>query len=249
MEVFECKVCKYGTNVRCNFDKHLITEKHKKNNLIAPKMPDMAPKSSEIVTECLTCIYCNKNFTHKPSMHRHMNHRCKKNIQLNIIKQKDEIIKMQQKLLSQRPNHTTINNTTNNTVNIQNIVAYKDTDTSHLTRKDYAFCVKQPDGVRHLIEKIHFNPMKPENQNLTITNLTDKYMMIYDGTQWKKVLKDELNKIYNQKENLLEEWVEQDPVLREKFYQYIKNERKDVYLHRIEDIKLMMYNQKPLAIV
>ncbi len=102
-------------------------------------MPDMAPKSAEIAPECLTCIYCNKKFTHKPSMHRH---RCKKNIQLNIIKQKDEIIKMQQKLLSQRPNHTTINNTTNNTVNIQNIVAYKDTDT----------------------EKIHFNPMKPESK-------------------------------------------------------------------------------------
>jgi hypothetical protein len=38
-------------------------------------------------------------------------------------------------------------------------------------------------------------------------------MMIYDGSQWKKVLKDEL-KIYNQKESLLEEWIEQDPVLR-----------------------------------
>jgi uncharacterized protein YydD (DUF2326 family) len=118
-----------------------------------------------------------------------------------------------------------------------------------LTTKDYAFCVKQPDGVKRLIEKIHFNPMKPENKNLCITNLKDKYMSIYDGSQWNTVLKEELDKIYNHKEALLEEWVEQDPELREKFYQYIKNERKDVHLHRIEDIKLMMYNQKPVAIV
>jgi hypothetical protein len=48
---------------------------------------------------------------------------------------------------------------------------------------------------------------------------------------------------------LLEEWVEQDPVLREKFYEYIKNERKDVHLQRIEDIKLMMYNQKPVVMI
>lgn len=74
-------------------------------------------------------------------------------------------------------------------------------------------------------------------------------MMVYDGSKWKKVLKAELNKIYNQKEALLEEWVEQDPTLKEKFYEYIKTERKDVYLERIEAIKLMMYNQKPVAIV
>jgi hypothetical protein len=180
-----------------------------------------------------------------------MNHRCKKNKQLNLIKQQQKTIEIQQQLLAQRPQTINNNNTTNNTVNIQNnyILPYKDTDTSHLTTKDYAFCVKQPDGVKRLIEKIHFNPMKPENQNLTITNLTDKYMMVYDGSQWKKVMKSELNKIYNQKESLLEEWVEQDPTLREKFYEYIKTERKDVQLQRIEDIKLMMYNQKPVAIV
>jgi hypothetical protein len=176
----------------------------------------------------------------------------KKNNEKLVVKHielQQQTIELQQKLLTQRPTHT--NNTTNNTVNIQNnyILPYKDTDTSHLTTKDYAFCVKQPDGVKRLIEKIHFNPMKPENQNLTITNLTDKYMMVYDGTHWKKVLKSELNKIYNQKESLLEEWVEQDPALKEKFYEYIKTERKDVHLERIEAIKLMMYNQKPLAIV
>jgi uncharacterized C2H2 Zn-finger protein len=217
-----------------------------------------APIRAEIVPRNpLACVHCDKVFTHKPSMQRHMNHRCKKNKQLNIIKQQQKTIEIQQQqLLAQRPqtiNNTTnnTNNTTNNTVNIQNnyILSYKDTDTSHLTTKDYAFCVKQPDGVKRLIEKIHFNPMKPENQNLTITNLTNKYMMVYDGSQWKKVMKSELNKIYNHKESLLEEWVEQDPTLREKFYEYIKTERKDVHLQRIEDIKLMMYNQKPVAIV
>lgn len=259
MESLECTVCKYRTPIRCNFNKHITTEKHKRNILNAPKMPINAPKlpvnapiRAEIVPRNpLACVHCDKVFTHKPSMQRHMNHRCKKNKQLNLIKQQQKTIEIQQQqLLAQRPQ--TINNTTNNTVNIQNhtyILPYKDTDTSHLTRKDYAFCVKQPDGVKRLIEKIHFNPMKPENQNLTITNLTDKYMMVYDGSQWKKVLKSELNKIYNHKESLLEEWVEQDPALREKFYEYIKTERKDVHLERIEAIKLMMYNQKPVAIV
>lgn len=250
MTIFECKACNFITHLRSNYNRHLETEKHNRKELTVAKVEEVVTKIVTKTENGIKCDYCDKTFLHTQSMYRHMKHRCKKKDVVTLTMQLKEA-KQKIKLLQKKIpiNHTTINNTTNNTVNIQNIVAYKDTDTSHLTKNDYAFCVKQPDGVRHLIEKIHFNPMKPENKNLTITNLTDKYMMIYDGTQWKKVLKDELNKIYNQKENLLEEWVEQDPTLREKFYQYIKNERKDVYLHRIEDIKLMMYNQKPVVIV
>lgn len=269
MELLECKACNYFTDVKCNYTRHLTSIKHEKKMRVQ--------NSPNMITDELTCEYCEKVFKSDESLRKHINYRCtktkdnaelryttlklkqaekelkqeKKNNEKIIekhIELQQQTIKIQQKLLSQRPQ--TINNT-NNTVNIQNnyILPYNDTDTSHLTTKDYAFCVKQPNGVRHLIEKIHFNPMKPENQNLTITNLTDKYMMVYDGSQWKKVMKAELNKIYNHKEALLEEWVEQDPALREKFYEYIKNERKDVHLQRIEDIKLMIYNQKHLVIV
>jgi hypothetical protein len=187
-------------------------------------------------------------------MQRHMNHRCKKNKQLNLIKQQQETIEIQKKhietqkkILTQRQAHTnTTNNTTNNTVNIQNnitLLAYKDTDTSHLTEKDYMYCTKQPNGVQHLIEKIHFNPMKPENRNISISNLKDKYMMIYNGKQWMMVHKeDELDKIYTHKEMLMEEWLEEHPELKESCYQYIQEEER-VRDHLTENIKLMMYNK------
>lgn len=263
MEKFECKMCDFSTRVKCNLNRHLSTEKHKKKEKVIQSQPKpivLVTKKNEFL-----CKHCEREFTCKQSMHRHVKYRCPKNKETEVQKMIRTMMEEQQKnhekqiqqIISQfKPtqinttNNNTTNNTTNNTV-IQNnyILPYKDTDTSHLTTKDYAFCVKQPDGVKRLIEKIHFNPMKPENQNLTITNLTDKYMMVYDGTQWKKVLKSELNKIYNHKESLLEEWVEQDPALKEKFYEFIKTERKDVHLERIEAIKLMMYNQKPVAIL
>jgi len=263
MEKFECKMCDFSTLVKCNLNRHLSTEKHKKKEKVIQSQPKpvvLVTKKNEFL-----CKHCEREFTCKQSMHRHVKYRCPKNKETEVQKMIRTMMEEQQKnhekqiqqIISQfKPtqinttNNNTTNNTTNNTV-IQNnyILSYKDTDTSHLTTKDYAFCVKQPDGVKRLIEKIHFNPMKPENQNLTVTNLTDKYMMVYDGTQWKKVLKSELNKIYNHKESLLEEWVEQDPALKEKFYEFIKTERKDVHLERIEAIKLMMYNQKPVAIV
>ena len=275
MELLECKACNYFTDVKCNYARHLTSIKHEKKMRVqnSPNMitPELTCKHCEKVFKSDESMRKHINYRCKGTKDnaelRHTTLKLKqaekelkqekKNNEKLVgkhIELQQQTIELQKKLLTQRPAHT-INNTTNNTTNntvIQNntyILPYKDTDTSHLTTKDYAFCVKQPDGVKRLIEKIHFNPMKPENQNLTITNLTDKYMMVYDGTQWKKVLKSELNKIYNHKESLLEEWVEQDPALKEKFYEYIKTERKDVHLERIEAIKLMMYNQKPLAIV
>lgn len=275
MTIYECKGCNFTTLLRGNYARHLTTEKHKSKEQTVQEATEIVTEVEEENDAVIKCDYCDKTFAYTQSMKRHMKDRCKKRDDVEMLKKQLEEAKQElkkkdknhkQNLLYEKKLyekkiklnpvnmtiHNTTNNTTNNTVNIQNntyILPYKDTDTSHLTTKDYAFCVKQPDGVKRLIEKIHFNPMKPENQNLTITNLTDKYMMVYDGTQWKKVLKSELNKIYNHKESLLEEWVEQDPVLKEKFYEYIKTERKDVHLERIEAIKLMMYNQKPLAIV
>ena len=118
-----------------------------------------------MITDELTCKKCEKVFKSDESMRKHINYRCKEtkdNTELRYttlkLKQAEKELKQekknneklvekhiellekhvetQQKLLTQRPTHT--NNTTN-TVNIQNItlLAYKDTDTSHLTPKDY----------------------------------------------------------------------------------------------------------------
>jgi len=80
MEIFECKVCKYRNNVKCNFDKHLTTEKHKRNIRNVPVIP---------VPIVLKCKYCDKIFSHKQSLNRHENHRCKHN------KTSQELIQLQ----------------------------------------------------------------------------------------------------------------------------------------------------------
>ena len=172
----------------------------------------------------------------------------KKNNEKLVEKQielQQQTIEIQQKLLCRlQPNHTT-NNTTNNTVNIQNItlLAYKDTDTSHLTTKDYMHCIREPHGMTHLIEKIHFNPMKPENRNISMSNLKDKYMMMYDGEQWLMVHKDKIGDIYTHKEILMSQWVEEHPELKDKFCRHIQDVDQDVRSRAEEDIKLMIYNK------
>ena len=86
MEVFECTVCKYSTNVKCNFDKHLTTEKHKRNIRNVPVIP---------VPIGLKCKYCDKFFSHRQSLQRHENHRCKHKTSQELIQLKSEVTELQ----------------------------------------------------------------------------------------------------------------------------------------------------------
>ena len=56
--------------------------------------------------------------------------------------------------------------------------------------------------------------------NIYISNLKNKYIMIYDGQNWTaRDKKTELESLYAEKEMLLEQWLEEEcyPELKEKF--------------------------------
>ena len=188
------------------------------------------------------CKYCSKPFTCKNAMYRHSKHRCDKNKE----DVKDLVINLQNEKIKQLELQLENKKQLNGQNQIDNLLPYQNTDISHLTDEDFIQCVNQPNCVKHLIEKIHFNPTKPENRNVYISNLKDKYMIIYDGT-WKTEHKTELNKIYYDKEYIIREWLENDkyPELKQKFMKYLHRIENDETLNQMkEEIKLMMYNKK-----
>ena len=141
-------------------------------------------------------------------------------------------------------------NTTNNIQNIQ-LLGYRQTDVSHLTDEDYKRCIKRVNHcVKNMIETVHFNPSKPENMNIYISNIKDKYIMVYDGANWNLAnRKDELDRLYEEKEMMLEEWLDSNPdeELKQKFLKYLDNKDNDECLNRIkEEIKLMLYNKQTM---
>ena len=252
--IYKCACCRFYTDVLYNYKRHCLSKKHIINLTIIQPIKQYK----------FTCQYCEKVFSFKQSMYKHIKYTCTKN--------KDEDMKELVRLMNLKMEHTEnelkkhienqnkqieklmgkleINGSFNTINNIQ-LLAYKDTDVSHLTDKDYSFCIKQVNYcVKKLIEKIHFNPAKPENMNIYISNIKDKYMMVYDGTNWTLSTKEyELGKIYEEKEILLEEWLENNeyPEIKEKFVRYLNNKEKDDNLNAIKaDIKLMMYNKKNL---
>ena len=150
------------------------------------------------------------------------------------------------------------NNVTNNIQNNFKLLNYKETDTSHLTENDYVKCLEHYNFcVPHLIRKIHFNPKKPENHNIYISNLKNSYVMIYINNKWKVKNRDEtISRMIDDKQIILEkkiqEWVEsgiQYPKVMARFSRYIeKREENDVINAIKEDIKLMLYNNRNMII-
>ena len=74
--------------------------------------------------------------------------------------------------------------------------------------------------------------------------------MVYEYGNWNlKTKTTELDYLYENKEILLEEWLDeyqyQYPELKEKFNRYLNNKEKDDVMNYIKDeIKLMMYNKR-----
>jgi hypothetical protein len=248
------------------------------NTTILPQNYTISPQNNDFC-----CMYCCKKFSRKDSLKRHLKKckekqkddtvresmtklakllNDKDNELKSIILTKDKQLKeeldrrdKQIELLIEKSGLTTNNITTNN--NIQNnfkLLNYKETDTSHLTENDYIKCLDHYNFcVPHIIRKIHFNPKKPENHNIYISNLKNSYVMIYMNNKWKVRNRDDtISEMIDDKQILLEkkiqEWVEsgkQYPKIMAKFNRYIqKREHNDVINAIKEDIKLILYNNR-----
>lgn len=185
----------------------------------------------------------------------------KDNELVQMIRKKDkqmenmqkQIDKLTNKLQIQNINHGTVNtNSNNNTINIQ-LLNHKDTDYSHLTPKDYIMCINNCNYcVKTLIEKVHFNPDKPENMNIFLSNIKGKYIMIYKDNEWQiQDKKEKIDDLYDSNEMMLDIWYdeykEKYPEIMKSFKRYLKNKDGDQLLNKMKDeILMMLYNKRKM---
>lgn len=258
MVVYCCKLCNISTSIKSHFERHLLTKKHTMNEKVNIQ------SKSEVSPE-FSCKFCGQQYKHKQSITKHLKKSCIKKeddykelvrlLNEQIDAEKEERKKENKALVKQieqlkgkleiKGSFNTINN--NITLN------YNQTDTSHLTDQDYRFCIRKVcHSVLNLIEKIHFNPNKPENMNVYISNMRDKYAMFYEGNKWTlKNKTDTIDKIYTDKENMIEEWVndKDEPEMRRFFDKYMTKIKEDETMKDIdEQLKLMLYNKKELLL-
>jgi hypothetical protein len=176
-------------------------KQHPNSTQIAPKQH---PNSTQ--KKLIKCDYCEKTFTRKTGLTKHL--KCckikqKRDINENEKDEKDKKIKFLEKkqeelqdkvedlLIELSKNASTINNITNNTTNNQNKIInininnYGNENVDYLN-KDYLNNLLQGafTAIPKLIENIHFNPSHPENHNIKITNKKEPYVKIRKNDKW-----------------------------------------------------------------
>jgi hypothetical protein len=232
------------------------------------------------------CSYCHKEFTMKQNLNRHIKSRCK--VKKHITREKEVIY---QKLISQleeikRDKEDMLNrinqletekkhlNVTNNTTNINNIsnnisnniniqlVAFGKEDKYLLNNNEiYQILKKGFLSVPELVKCLHFNENRPENHNIYISNMRDKFVMVYDGDKWGLQDKNEtIENIFDDgRDFLIIKHDEFKPKLDDKQIKVLKkfdrfemlidtNRCKKKKKKILDEIKLLMYNNKDLII-
>ena len=208
MNVYSCNLCNYETLLSQNYKRHLKTKKHQakmndsnRNNefmVMNTNEHQMNTKKTQMNTNehkmntKFICDFCSKQFNTLPSKRRHELHYCKnrydnmsyKNLfyesQKQMEKEKKEL-KKQINLLLTKVGNTTINN---NTQNIQ-LNSYGNEDMNHITDSMKTQMLKIPFGmIPKMIEAVHFNNEKPENKNIAFTNKKDNRIKVYSEDKW-----------------------------------------------------------------
>ena len=249
--------------LKYNIEEKLIAIESTKSQQLSQNSQQKVNKKST-QNDNYFCQYCERNFNFKQSYYRHMK-TCK--VKREIDNEKNEMNKMVDLLNNQLKDKDRKidelikkSGTTNITYNQQNInnniklLGYRNTDISHLSDKDFISCISHSNFcIPHLIKKIHFDPNKPENHNIYISNIKNNYAMIYDGDKWNLTNKDDLiNEILEEKEIIieekLEEWLakeKQYPEIMKKFTRYLEKKENDVVLDKIKDeVKLVLFNNR-----
>ena len=232
MVKYHCEYCNFYSNQKNDYNRHLNTKKHKKNlillkdngleNEILPKFThkttefhtktgDFTHKTTQFHTKSNTidkkkfsCKFCDKKFTRKDAVKRHIIKYCKKknnNDPESLLLQLEEHKKEKEKLydyiekLIEKTGDTNINienqtNTQNNQIILNN---FGHEDISHISDKFMRNMLVIPYGsVQKLIEKVHFSNKKPENKNIALTNKKEKMIKIFKNNKWKYQNRDEI---------------------------------------------------------
>ena len=217
-------------------------------------------------TESTICKYCKKGFSSYKNKWRHERYNCKHKIDKNIpIKIPDNFIEsayssMNVKLLIQKleEKDKQINELIQRSkTDIKSVLPYERTNKCFITDEMISNCMeKQNRCVSEMIKLVHFNDKHPENMNIVIKNMRNKYLMVFNGKDWICHDRDEmLDQIIKDNEKLMQqkfiEWFD-NAKLKDKYENALNKFEKYLSVssnqNLIDDVKkelkLMCYNYK-----
>lgn len=185
---FICRRCSYTSTTKSNLIKHLRRKQPcdvtNEDICVTDYIAELLHK--EYNEKTWDCKYCDCKFNSYQNRWRHEK-TCKERHearQSELSELKDRIIKLEQQVLK---THTTNIQTINNyNFNLNN---FGNESHSHITNEFMSDCIKKSvNGVRSLIEKIHFSPEVPENRNVRLRSIKNNLVEVATNQKW--IVKD-----------------------------------------------------------
>lgn len=222
MTIYECKKCKFITEIKTHYERHIKTKKHQMNTGVieqSKSIPKISIKYHSSITEqpknsiLYECDYCDTCFKHINNKYRHQKYNCKarKTQEMMLqnleekhrleLEQRDKTIEnLLDKLDTAIKKIGNTTNTTNNINNINNsknlnitINAYGKEDIKYITKGEWFEMLLDPENsVVKLFLETHFNPEHPENANIRLRNRNSKFLEVHDGDSWKNKKKKKM---------------------------------------------------------
>ena len=206
------------------------------------------------------CEFCNKKYSRKDVLSRHLKNNCKvkkqenekedifKKLIIQLEKQSEETEKLKIELRELKEKMSisqTINNTINNTHNGDNIIIapHGRENLNKIKECDVIKALTRGSAsVPIITELIHYNIQYPEFQNIYIPNINQKYCMIYDGINWLLKDKDDvIDSLYSLRYGFLEGKFEE-------FYEKLTNSQQNAFNRFIELNEKAEENEDALAL-
>lgn len=234
-----CKLCEKGFTTQTNMYRHMRINCFIKRENEKEKV--------EIYEKLLTLENENKKIKEDNDK------------KLEMLKKENQKLKKDIILVKKQMNQTTIKTTNINNGVINNniiLVGYGKEDLSKLNKSELLKILQNGyNSTIKLTEALHFNPKFPEYHNVYISNIKDKYAMMFDGANWTLTTKEDLiNKIYDDKKNYIEENLEDflDSLTESRkkaLERWLETDENDDKIKKIKDgIKLLLYNKKNIII-
>lgn len=242
---------------------------------------DKKSKKNEIKQRFI-CELCKKSMSTKGHLKRHLKNSCPKirehhsievsKVEQKVIESKNEtellkdllheqkemfneerkdLYSQMEKLLDKVGHTTNIQSNISNTINLN---SYGNEDLSHITDTLKNELIKIPyEMIPKMIEAVHFNDEKPENKNISLSNIRDNKVKIYSEKGW--VYKDKLetiNDLVEGKYFILENYYEKntDDLENEnktnyvKFREFFNAEDKELVSTLKKKCELVLFNNR-----
>ena len=272
---FTCNKCSKQYSRKDSLKRHELC--FCKGSTIIPPNVELVPPMITKNKKNYTCTYCLQNFSRSDSLVRHLNGRCKikkekesKDEIFNLlVKEMNDQRKLIESLKQELHNNinsnnkncnNTITNTTNNTQHITNnniIVAFGKEKLGDIVNDNICkkILFRGFEAVPQLIEYVHFNEKKPEYHNCYISNMQNKYAIVYDGNNWK--LEDAIEVINTLRddsriflENKFDEFYDSlDEETKKKFGRFLSEADSNIVIDRYKnDVRLLLYNKRGIVI-